>query len=198
MHVETELLGYAQEHEDFIFAVAVRVDVPFTFEHFHQGVELQIAARRNRIFLAGRDTLVVVVPGFFVVAGFGEGAADGLFHAHARGGVALRRAADAEIRTFRIFAESKLDTGERAFKGESRGGLSPTKLDDDGLPSDGICGTVGDVCGGYTSREIAPNRDVVGVEHIGDVRRRGDGHGAFLYTALNGERRMAVDGARRN
>src|SRR5882757_7436918 len=121
--METELLGYAQEHEDFIFAVAVRVDVPFTFEHFHQGVELQIAARRNRILLAGRDTLVVVVPGFFVVAGLGEGAADG------------------EIRTFRIFAESKLYTRERAFKGEFRGGLSPTKFDDDGLPSDGICGT---------------------------------------------------------
>jgi len=113
-------------------------------------------------------------------------------------GVALRGAADAEIRTFRIFAESKLDTGERAFKGEFRGGLSPTKLDDDGLPSDGICGTVEDVCGGYAAGEIAPNRDVVGVEHIGDVHHGGDGHGAFVDTAVNSNVRMAVDDPGRN
>jgi len=62
--LKTELLCNAQEHEDFILAVAVRVNVALAIQHFDERLEAQITARRDEILLAGSGTLVVVIPVF--------------------------------------------------------------------------------------------------------------------------------------
>src|SRR5256884_9637384 len=74
--------------QDFVFAVAVRVHVALAFEHFHERLEFQVAARRNEVLFSCCDSLVVIVPGFLVVAGLAERAANGFCYAHARGRIA--------------------------------------------------------------------------------------------------------------
>ena len=44
--LETELLGNAQHHQDFVGAVRVRVHEAFAFENLDQRLELQVTARR--------------------------------------------------------------------------------------------------------------------------------------------------------
>ena len=95
--LKAKFLGYAQEHEDFVFAIAVGVDIPLSFQHLDERFEPQIAARRNQIFLAGGDTLVVIRPGALVIERFRKGAPDGFFHAHARGGIAFGLPRNAEV-----------------------------------------------------------------------------------------------------
>ena len=114
--LEAELLGHAEEHQDFVLAIAMRVHVALAFEHFHERLEFQVAARRNEIFFAGGNALVVVVPGFLVIARLAESAANGFLHAHACGRKAAGLAGNAEIRTLGVFAEGELNAGHRSFK----------------------------------------------------------------------------------
>ena len=127
---EAEFFRHTQQHQDFIFPVAVRVHVAFAFQHFDERFEAQIAARRDEIFSAGCGALVKILPGFLVIAGFDKGAANGLFDAHAGGRIALGLAGDTEVGSLHIFAEGKLNARERPFKGKLRGGLAPAQLDD--------------------------------------------------------------------
>src|SRR5258708_153287 len=130
-------------------------DVALPLQDFHQRIQFQVAARGKSIFLSASNALVVIVPGFLVVARFGEGAAYSLFNTHARRGITIRRAGSAEIRTLRIFTEGKLDAGQRAFKRQLRRGLSPAQFDDDGLAADGIGGTVQNVRSRDAAGEVA-------------------------------------------
>src|SRR5437879_10685514 len=66
--LEAELLGNAEEHQDFIFAIAVRVNVAFAFQYFDERLKAQVAARRDEIFFSGSEALVVVLPRFLVIA----------------------------------------------------------------------------------------------------------------------------------
>ncbi len=142
---EAEFLGDAEEHQDFVFAVAMRVNVALAFQHLNERLKAQIAARGNEIFLAGSSALFVVVPGFLVIAGLAERATDGFFDAHARGRIAFRLAGNAEIRALGIFTERELDARHRAFERELRHGLAPAELDDQSLSADGIGGAVQNV-----------------------------------------------------
>ena len=54
-HLEAKFFRDAKQHQDFVFAVAMRVNVALAFQNFDQRIEPQIAARRNQIFLAGGD-----------------------------------------------------------------------------------------------------------------------------------------------
>src|SRR6267378_3404250 len=135
---ETKLVGDSKKHQDFILAVAVRMDVAFAFEHFHERIEAQVAARGDEVFFSGRNAFVVFIPHFLVVARFGERSANCLFHAHARSGIPLGLAGHTEVRTLGIFTQSELDSRQCAFERQSRGRLAPAELDHDGLPADGI------------------------------------------------------------
>src|SRR6267154_915972 len=172
----------------------MRVHIALAFENFNERLEPQIAARRCRVFVAARDALVVGVPGRFVIAGFGERAANGFFHAHARGGIA-RGSAGAEIGALGIFAQSELDARQRAFKGELGGGLTPTQLDDDGLTADGVGAAVQDIGGGHAAGEVAVDGNVVRVEHVGDVDDRGDRDAAFVDVTIHGDVRVTINDA---
>src|SRR5207302_199693 len=142
---EAELFRNAEEHQDFILAVAVRVNVALAFQHFDKRLEAQIAARRNEIFFTGGEALVVVLPRFLVVAGFAKCAANGLFDAQARGRIPPGLTRDTEVRTLGIFAECQLDAGKSSFERKLRSRLAPAKLDDQRLSADGIGGTVKNV-----------------------------------------------------
>ena len=137
--------------------------VALAFQHFDERIETQIAARRDQIFFASGGALVVDVPRGFVVAGFGERAADGFFDAHARGGITRRSAASTEVRVLGIFAESELDAGQGAFERELRGGLAPAEFDDYGLAADGVGAAVENVGDGDSAGEIAVDVDIVGI-----------------------------------
>ena len=39
--LEAEFLGHAQQHQDFVFAIAMRMDVALAFEHFDERIEPQ-------------------------------------------------------------------------------------------------------------------------------------------------------------
>ena len=60
--LETELLGHAQQHQNLVGAVAVRVHQAFAFEHLDQRFELQISAWRQDV-LAARPPRFIVFPG---------------------------------------------------------------------------------------------------------------------------------------
>ena len=49
-HLEAEFLRHAKQHQDFVFAVAMRVNVALAFENFDERIETQIAARRDQRF----------------------------------------------------------------------------------------------------------------------------------------------------
>ncbi len=123
--LEAELFGDTKKHEDFVFAITMRVNVAFAFEDFDQRVEAKVAAKRQKIFLTCRDFFVVRVPSVFIVASLGESRADGFFDAHSRCGITLFAAGNGEIRTLGILAECELDSGKSAFEGEFCGRLAP-------------------------------------------------------------------------
>src|SRR6202007_2485972 len=151
---KAKLFRNAQEHQDFILAVAVRMNVALAFQYLDERFEAQIAAWRDETFFSGSGALVVILPSFLVVAGFAKRSANRFFHAHARRGITLGLTGNTEVRTLGIFAECELDAGKRAFERKFRGRLAPAKLDDQGLPADGIGGTVKNVRRGDTAREI--------------------------------------------
>src|SRR6266850_2867636 len=191
---EAELFRDPQEHQNLILAIAVRVHVALAFEHFDERLESQIAARRNEILFAGSGTLVVVFPGFLIVARFAERAANCLFNAHARRRITLGLPWDAEIRTLRVFAERELDAGKRALERQLGRGLAPAQLDDQRLPADGIGGPVQNVRRSYAARQVAINVNVVRIQNLGHVHHRRDGNTA-LVNAFRRNVRMAINDA---
>ncbi len=78
---EAEFIRDANEHQDFIGAIAVGVDVALAFEDFNERIEADVAARRNEILFAGCVALVVIVPLLLVFARFDERLADDFFDA---------------------------------------------------------------------------------------------------------------------
>src|SRR5579863_6084324 len=189
---EAEFLSHAQQHQDFVFAVAMRMYVALTFENFDKRLEAQIAARGHQVLAAGCYALVVGVPGRFVVARFGESAANGFFHAHAGGGIA-HGSANTEIGALGIFAERKLDAGQRAIEGKLGCGLSPAQFDHHGLPADSVRAAVQDIRSGDAAGEIAIDRNVVGIQNVSDVDDRRNGNAAFIDAAIHGDVRMAIN-----
>src|SRR4029077_17627001 len=159
--LEAEFLRHAEQHQNFVFAIAMRMDVALAFEYFDKWIEPKITAGRDRFLIAGGNALVVVVPRFLVVSSLGESGTYRFFDAHAGSGIARRRSWNAEVGTLGILTKRKLDAGKRAFEGKLRGGLAPTEFDDDGLPADGVCGAVQNICDGNTSGEIAIDVDVI-------------------------------------
>src|SRR6266849_5158135 len=193
--LEPELLCHAQQHEDFVFAVAMRVHVALAFQNFDERVEAEIAARRNEIFFSRGSAFVVAVPGFLVVAGFRKSSADRFFNTHPRHRIAPRLAGDAEIRALGVFAKRKLNAGKRAFERELRGWLAPAKLDDYGLSSDRVRRAVKNIRSRDPTRKIPVDIDVVGIKDLRDVYDGRDGDAAFVDAAVDGDVRVAIDDA---
>ena len=54
--LEAVVVRHAQQHQDFVGAIAMRVHQAFAFQHFHQRLQLEIAARRDGL-LATRGLL---------------------------------------------------------------------------------------------------------------------------------------------
>src|SRR5262249_2665891 len=152
---EAEFLGDTKKHENFVFAIAVGVDVALAFENFDKRIEAKVAARRRQILFAGSDFLIVGVPRVFVVARFGEGAANGFFHTHAGSGIAALTAGDREIRALGVFAESEFDSGYSAFERKLLRRLAPAQFDHDRLAAYGVGAAVENVCRGDAAGEIA-------------------------------------------
>src|SRR5208282_1116234 len=192
-NLEAEFLGDAKQHQDFVFAITMRVNVALSFEDLDKRIEAKIAARRNRAFVAGGDALVVIHPCFLVVESLDKRGSDGLFDAHARSGITRSCARDAEVGALGIFTERELDAGNRAFKRELRGGQAPAEFDDYGLAADGVCGTMQDVGDGHTAGEIAKDVNVIRIEDVRDIHHRRDGYAAFVHAAVDGNVRVAVD-----
>ena len=74
LDLEAEAVGDAQQHEDFVGAVAVAVDLQVARENVGQRFQAQVAARLDGRLCPRLFALLVVVPGLAVLLGLGEGA----------------------------------------------------------------------------------------------------------------------------
>ena len=165
-----EFFRDAEKHKDFVLTVAMGVDVAPAFENFDQRIKAKIAARRDQIFFTRGNAFFIIIPGFLVIARFHESTADGLFDAHARGGIPFGLPRNAEVGAFGVFAESELDARERAFEGEPRRGLAPAEFDDDRLATDGIGRAVKNIGGRDAPGKVAIDVYVIGIEDLGYIR----------------------------
>ena len=71
-NLETEFVGDTDEHQDFVSAVTVRMDIALSLQYFNQGFKLFIFARRDEGLFARRFSAIVIVPLFFVLTSFDE------------------------------------------------------------------------------------------------------------------------------
>ena len=117
--LEAHLVGEANEHQDLVGAVAVRVDEALALEHFDERVELQIAARREHV-LAGLLLRLVVLPLLAIGLGAREGVADDVLDALARRRKPLRVGRRLAALAGDVLAEGELDAGQRALEDRDR------------------------------------------------------------------------------
>ena len=122
--LEAHLLGQADQHQDLVGAIAVRVDEALALEHLDQRLELQIAPRRQR-GSAGL-VLLVVLPGL-LVRGARERVADHVLDAHARRRIAARAGRPGRWRMLRVLAERELDARHRALEEHVLGARLPQR-----------------------------------------------------------------------
>jgi hypothetical protein len=54
--LKTKLVGDIYQHQNFVSTIAVRVNETLSLQNFDQRFELQIASRRNLVFLATGDS----------------------------------------------------------------------------------------------------------------------------------------------
>ena len=189
--LEAHLFGEADEHQDFVGAVAMRVDQALALEDFDERFELQVAARRG----AGRFVLLVLLPRFLVGLGPDEGVADHEFHAAARDRIPARPLQGALAEILRVLAERELDAGHGAGEQQLlRARLSPAQLDDRVLAADRIGAAVEDVRGRDAAGEIAIDVDVGRIEHVLHPGHGADGRPAFVDRIVR-EVRVRVDHA---
>ena len=154
------------KHQDFIGAVAVRVDEALALEHFDERIQLEIPARREHV-LAGFLFGVVVLPLLAIGLGASEGVADDVFHSLARGrkplGVGLRLSTLA----CDVLAKGELDTGKRTLEDEIASACLPVpQLDHDGLAADRIGAAMEDVRRCRPTGQITIDVDVRGIEDL--------------------------------
>ena len=117
--LEAHLVGEADQHQDLVGAIAVRVNQALAFEHLDQRVELQIAARREHV-LAGLLLRLVVLPVLAVGLGARERVANDVLDALARGRKPLRIGRRLAALPGDVLAEGELDAGQRALEAAGR------------------------------------------------------------------------------
>ena len=196
--LESHLLREADEHQDFVRAVRVRVHQALAFENLDERLELQVASRRKRAAGLG---FLVILPGFLVGLRAGERIPD-----HELDASACRRVAQGRVRRLpqepwlllRVLAQGELDPRERAFEEQVlRTGLAPAQLDDGVLAADRVGAAVQDVRSRQAAGEVAIDADVGRVEDVLHARHRADGGAAFV-DRVHGDVRVGVDQAWRD
>ena len=193
---EVELFGYAEQHQNFVGAVAVGMHQALAFQHLHQRLQLQIAARGKRRF-ALRHLGSIGFPLALIPLGFGESLANHILHTHASGGVAEGhssiRCGDVAP-ALRVLTERELDSRLGAFEDHLAGALAPAHLDYRALSADGICAAVEDIRSGYAAGHGPVDGDVFRVQDVFDGDHGGH-RNAGLIDAVRGRVRMAIDDA---
>src|SRR5690348_13883892 len=170
---------------------------PLAFQHLDQRLELEIAARWDRLF-ATRHLRVVILPLLLIDFRFGERFTDHILHAHARSWipeVAGGPEAVGIAGALRVLAERKLDPRHRALEDHVVGILAPAHLEDSTLAADRVGAAMQNIGRGDTARQRAIDLDVLRIEYIFDAYHRGNRDAAFV-DAVGGNVRMAIDNAR--
>ena len=195
--LEAHLVRDAQQHQDLVIPVGVRVHEAPAFEDLDERIELQIAPRRQHV-LAVRLPAVVVLPGLLVGPGAREGVANHVLDALARRRVAARARPLARPGPLRVLAERELDARHRAVEDELLGlRLAPAQLDDRVGATDRVRAPVQHVGDRQAAGQVAVDVDVGRIEHIPDAGHRADGRAA-LVDVVGRDVRVRVDDARRD
>ena len=106
---EAHLLGDAEELENLVGPIAVRVDQSLALQDLDQRLELEVPPGSDEPFRAGALLLFVLLPFLLVGAGPRKGLPDDVDDPHPRLRVACGRALPS--RTLRVLSHRELDPG---------------------------------------------------------------------------------------
>ena len=183
--LESKLIGHAQQHQDLVRTVAVRMHVPLAFQYLDQRVEFEVALRFCNAFALGK-ACAIIHPLLLILTRIGEGLTDDILNAHARRRIACRTsAAAANVRSriasaLRIFSQRELDARRGTFKQDALRIFTPAHFRNRCHAANRVGAAMQNVRGGDAACECAIDRDVFGIEYIADANHRRDRHAAFV------------------
>ena len=184
-NLHAEFVRDAEQHQDFVRAVAVRVNAEIAGEYVGQGFESQVAARLGERAI-GLLALLVGVPLLLVGKGFGEGAHEYGFNPEA----AVREAA---IGALHVLAEGELDAARCVGNEHLLGREAVLHFHDGVLTTDDVGAAVEQAGRGDSAAEGAVNLHVFGIDHIANADLGNHGKRGLVHAAADGEMRVRVD-----
>src|SRR2546423_229867 len=196
--LETELVCNAYEHQNFIRAIAVRVDVASPFQNFNERFKLQIPARLNQITFAALLRRTKFIPRAFVIACACERLAYSFLYAHARRGVASPLSRNLrKVRALWILAERELNAGQSAGERKLFNRTTVLQFHNERLSTDGVARSMQHIDGRYAACQFAVDVDVRWIKHVSHVHHRSDRERQFVHS-INHSVRVAINYAGRD
>ena len=155
-------------------------------QHIGEGLQLQIALRSLRVFVASLHLCVVLVPIAFIFLSLNQRLPLHCKIPHTSGRQLIAPAVDA----LRIFSASELDGPRRSRKQHGVTACSVLVLDDDCLPANHVGRAMQQKRGGYAAGKPAIDRLVLIVEGVHHHHLRRHRTGDFIHVII--ERNVRV------
>ena len=192
VHLESEVVGHADQHQDFVGAITVRVHLEIAMQDVDQGLEPEVATRRERVGI-GLERRAVLIPLLIVFLCPREPVAHGEVHAHPRHRKPALIGRSGGTRARDVFTQRELHDSERALEIHRIHGRTPTHLDDSRLTADRVRAPVEEERRRHTTCQRAIDHGIV-VLHLHDDFWC-DRLAPLVDAALESRMRVRVDNA---